>query len=86
VNVVITLFTTSSQLTREFRPWPWLSCAGEGMCDPNIVARSLQYESGKGDLPSPRGIRISPGICLWVELAQVLDVPGIWDVLAFGAL
>jgi hypothetical protein len=60
--------------------------AGEGKFDPNIVARSLQYESREGDLPSPRGIRISPGICLWVELAQVLDVPGIWDVLAFGAL
>jgi hypothetical protein len=56
------------------------------MYKPSHVAHSLQIDTGRKDLLSPPGIQRSPGLDLRVELAQVLNVPGVRDIVTLREL
>jgi hypothetical protein len=46
-----------------------------------FTTRILRHIASKLRSSKPPGIQLSPGIFLWVELVQVLNVPGVQDIL-----
>jgi hypothetical protein len=51
----------------------------------NFVTRSLQIDSEEKGRLVP-GEQLSPLVFSWIKLAQVLNIPRIWDILALGLL
>jgi hypothetical protein len=51
-----------------------------------FVAHSLQIDSRKKKLPKPSEIQLSPDIFSWIELAQILNIPRVQNILTLGIL
>jgi hypothetical protein len=51
-----------------------------------FVAHSLQVDSRKKKLPKPPEIQLSPDVFSWIELAQILNVPRVRNILILGIL
>jgi hypothetical protein len=57
-----------------------------GVCTTRVLWPVASKLTRGKKLSKPPGIRLSPGIFSWVELVQVLDVPRVRNILAFGML